>query len=111
LSSLLLPIRSIANDLIQVMETSDIPAGAVNLISGNPAEMIQTLAAHEDLDGIWVFGTEEEVCQAKRLSTSNLKRVWSNEGQVVDWYSPAAQGREWLRQASQSKNIWIPFGE
>ena len=101
----------IANDLIQVMETSDIPAGAVNLISGNPVEMIQTLAAHEDLDGIWVFGTEEEVCQAKRLSTSNLKRVWSNEGQVVDWYSPAAQGREWLRQASQSKNIWIPFGE
>ncbi len=101
----------IANDLIQVMETSDIPAGAVNLISGNPAEMIETLAAHEDLDGIWVFGTEEVVCQAKRLSTSNLKRVWSNEGQVVDWYSPAAQGREWLRQASQSKNIWIPFGE
>ncbi|MGA1560022.1 MAG: aldehyde dehydrogenase family protein, partial [bacterium] len=101
----------IANDLIQVMETSDIPAGAVNLISGNPAEMIQTLAAHEDLDGIWVFGTEEEVRQAKRLSTSNLKRVWGNEGQVVDWHSPLAQGREWLRQASQSKNIWIPFGE
>jgi aldehyde dehydrogenase (NAD+) len=101
----------IANDLIQVMETSDIPAGAVNLISGNPAEMIQTLAAHENLDGIWVFGTEEEVRQAKRLSTSNLKRVWGNEGQVVDWHSPLAQGREWLRQASQSKNIWIPFGE
>ena len=101
----------IANDLIQVTETSDIPAGAVNLISGNPTELIETLAAHEDLNGIWVFGTEEEVHQAKRLSTSNLKRVWSNEGQVVDWYSSAAQGREWLRQASQSKNIWIPFGE
>jgi aldehyde dehydrogenase (NAD+) len=112
--SIIIPSPSyplVANDLIQVMETSDIPAGAVNLISGNPAEMIETLAAHEDLDGIWVFGTEEEVCQAKRLSTSNLKRVWGNDGQVVDWYSPAAQGREWLRQASQSKNIWIPFGE
>jgi aldehyde dehydrogenase (NAD+) len=101
----------IANDLIQVMETSDIPAGVVNLISGNPTEMIETLAAHEDLEGIWVFGTHSEVIQAKRLSISNLKRVWSNEGQVIDWYSPAAHGKEWLKQASQCKNIWIPFGE
>jgi aldehyde dehydrogenase (NAD+) len=73
--------------------------------------MIETLAAHEDLEGIWVFGTHSEVIQAKRLSISNLKRVWSNEGQVIDWYSPAAHGKEWLKQASQCKNIWIPFGE
>ena len=73
--------------------------------------MIETLAAHEDLDGIWVFGSQGEVSQAKRLSTGNLKRVWSSEGQVVDWYSSTAQGKEWLQQASQSKNIWIPFGE
>ena len=65
--------------------------------------MIETLAAHESG---WNLGFKiEESSQAKRLSTSNLKRVWSNEGQVVDWYSPAAQGREWLRQASEQKHL------
>jgi aldehyde dehydrogenase (NAD+) len=109
----LVPSRAhalVATDLVQVFETSDIPAGAVNVITGDPLTLVAPLAAHEDVQGIWVFGAAEEVTVAKRESVGNLKRVWSSEGQSVDWSLPTAQGREFLRQASQIKNIWMPYG-
>ena len=101
----------VAADLIQVLETSDIPAGVVNVIHGEPIGMVETLARHEEVQGLWVFGTQAEVSLAKRLSVSNLKRIWSSEGQTVDWHSPQSQGRSWLENATQIKNVWIPFGE
>jgi len=37
--------------------------------------------------------------------------VFTNDGKAVDWFSRRAEGRGWLRHATQVKNIWVPYGE
>ncbi|MCF6272900.1 MAG: aldehyde dehydrogenase family protein [Rhodobacteraceae bacterium] len=96
-----------AGDFMQVLETSDIPAGVVNLLTGDHAAMAPTLAAHDDVNALWNFGTDNAELDA--ASAGNLKIMWSA---AADWYNPAsAQGRRYLRHATQVKNIWVPYGE
>ncbi len=99
-------------DLYQVFDTSDLPGGVVNLVAGKPSELGKTLAEHDDIDAIWSFRDEASSTQAKLSSIGNLKQVWTNEGRPIDWFDPAqAEGRWFLRHATQVKNIWVPYGE
>ncbi len=72
----------IAGDLYQLFDTSDLPAGAVNIVTGYAAGLLKTLAEHDDVDAIWCYGDEATVASAKALSIGNLKQVWSNEGRA-----------------------------
>jgi aldehyde dehydrogenase (NAD+) len=101
-----------AVDLYQIFDTSDVPGGVVNIVTGSADELAPILAAHDDVDGIWYFGSAEVSAEIERLSTGNMKRTWVNLGQERDW-SEAGQGsaEEFLEQATQVKNIWIPYGE
>jgi aldehyde dehydrogenase (NAD+) len=102
----------LATDLYQVMETSDIPAGVINIVTGLRDELVPTLAAHDDVDGLWYFGTSQGSEEVERLSTGNMKRTWVNHGQHLDWWNDAETGGEpFLREAIQWKNIWVPYGE
>ncbi len=102
----------IAGDLYQVLETSDLPGGAVNIVTGRPAELMKTLAEHDDVDAIWCFTDEASASAVKLLSAGNLKRVFTNEGRAIDWFdAKQGEGRWFLEQAVQVKNIWIPYGE
>jgi aldehyde dehydrogenase (NAD+) len=102
----------IVGDLTQVFETSDMPAGAINLVTGQPAELLQVLARHDDLDGLWCYGDQALCSSAKLLSAGNLKQVWTNEGREIDFSSRLqAEGRWYLEHAHQVKNIWVPYGE
>jgi aldehyde dehydrogenase (NAD+) len=102
----------ITGDLYQLFDTSDIPAGAINIVSGYVSQLLKTLAEHDDVDAIWCYGDETTVASAKALSTGNLKQVWTNEGRVIDWFDPKiAEGRWFLEHAIQVKNIWVPYGE
>jgi aldehyde dehydrogenase (NAD+) len=102
----------IAGDLYQLLETSDLPAGALNLVTGRSDELLKTLAEHDDVDALWCFRTAASAASAKSLSTGNLKQVFSNEGRSIDWFDVAqAEGRWFLQHAVQVKNIWIPYGE
>ena len=100
-----------ATDFYQVIETSDLPAGALNLVTGPHQNLLPTLAGHLDVDAIWVFGSKAECKQAEELSAANIKRVLVDHGRACDWAAPAAAGQEFLRHAVQVKNIWIPYGE
>ena len=100
-----------ATDFYQVVETSDLPAGALNIVSGPHSGTLPTLAGHLDVDAVWVFGTKKESRIAEELSTANLKRTLVDHGLAQDWLDDSAQGREFLRHAVQVKNIWIPYGE
>ncbi len=109
-----LPSRSAplpATDLYQVLDTSDVPGGVVNLVTGKEDELLPTLAAHDDVDGLWYFGSSEGSAEVEHLSTGNMKRTWVNYGYPRRWMD-GTQGRgpEFLRQATQVKNIWIPYG-
>ena len=102
----------IAGDLYQVFETSDLPDGVVNIVTGRAMELLKTLAEHDDLDAIWCFTDEAGAAAAKSLSVGNLKQVFTNEGRAIDWFdAKQAEGRWYLDHAVQVKNIWIPYGE
>ena len=102
----------IAADLYQLFDTSDLPNGAVNIVTGHASELLKTLAEHDDVDAIWCYGDESTVASAKGLSIGNLKQVWTNEGRHIDWFNPkVAEGRWYLEHATQVKNIWVPYGE
>ena len=99
-------------DLYQVFETSDLPGGVVNIVTGRAAELLKTLAEHDDVDAIWSFTDEAGAAAAKALSAGNLKQVFTNEGRAIDWFdAKQSEGRWFLDHAVQVKNIWVPYGE
>jgi aldehyde dehydrogenase (NAD+) len=101
-----------ATDLYQVLETSDVPDGVINIVTGDARELGRILAAHDDVDGIWYFGDGESGAEVERLSAGNMKRTWVDRGEPRDWLdSRTGAGEEFLEQATQVKNIWIPYGE
>jgi aldehyde dehydrogenase (NAD+) len=102
----------ITGDLYQLFDTSDMPGGAVNIVTGVASQLLKTLAEHDDVDAIWCFTDEAGAAAAKAGSVGNLKQVFTNEGRVIDWFDPKqAEGRRYLEHATQVKNIWVPYGE
>ncbi|HEV7253969.1 MAG TPA: aldehyde dehydrogenase family protein [Mesorhizobium sp.] len=100
----------VATDLHQVIETSDLPSGAVNIVTGRAKELCGVLARHDDLDGLWVAAERQVCADAERESVGNLKRVWTSGGKTLDW---RAQNFEdaFLRRAIEVKNVWVPYGD
>jgi aldehyde dehydrogenase (NAD+) len=102
----------ITGDLYQLFDTSDLPGGALNIVTGYTSQLLKTLAEHDDVDAIWSFGDEASAAAAKAMSVGNLKQVWTNEGRAIDWFNPKlAEGRWFLEHATQVKDIWVPYGE
>ena len=100
------PFPLAATDFYQVLETSDVPAGVVNIVTGSHAELAPTLAKHLDVDAVWSFSSTDLSEQIEKASAGNLKRTWVNNGQAL---TPSA--KEYLAAATEVKNIWIPYGE
>jgi aldehyde dehydrogenase (NAD+) len=102
----------IAGDLYQLFDTSDLPDGAVNMVTGYSSELLKTLAEHDDVDAVWCFSDESSAAAAKSFSVGNLKQVFTNEGRSIDWFDvKQGEGRWFLQHATQVKNIWVPYGE
>ncbi|MCF6195828.1 MAG: aldehyde dehydrogenase family protein [Emcibacter sp.] len=100
-----------AGDFMQVLETSDVPAGAVNIVTGARDVLTEVLAQHDQLDAIWYHGSKEGSQMVEKLSAANLKRTWVNDGRARDWMSTHGEGRRFLREATEVKNIWLPYGD
>ncbi|MCP4999466.1 MAG: aldehyde dehydrogenase family protein [Hyphomicrobiales bacterium] len=102
----------IAADFYQVLETSDVPGGVLNIVTGRTKELAKTLADHDDVDALWAFGDSEVSHMAEACSIGNMKRTFVDNGLATNWYDASvAEGRHFLRNAVQVKNIWIPYGE
>jgi aldehyde dehydrogenase (NAD+) len=102
----------IVTDFYQVLETSDVPGGVINLVTGDPNELGRVLAQHDDVAALWCIGSKELSEKTERDSAGNLKATWVNFGKARDWFDDRqAQGTEYLRRATQIKNIWVPYGE
>ena len=101
-----------ATDFYTVLETSDVPAGVVNIVTGSVIELAKTLASHNDVDALWAFGSPELSTLVEKLSVGNLKRTFVDYGKATNWLDrDAAEGPAYLRRATDVKNIWIPYGE
>jgi aldehyde dehydrogenase (NAD+) len=94
-----------ATDLYQVLDTSDVPAGVINIVTGNRDTLAQVLADHDDVDALWYVGTPDGRRAVEAASITNMKRTWTHLESDF-----AIDDAEALRQAVQIKNIWIPFG-
>ncbi|MEI8178398.1 aldehyde dehydrogenase family protein [Aestuariivirga sp.] len=98
-----------ATDLYQVFDTSDVPGGVVNIVTGERDELAKTLAEHDEVAALWYFGPGVKAVEA--ASAGNLKATWAS-AKPRDWLSRTqGQGSEYLRRAVQVKNIWVPYGE
>ena len=101
-----------ATDCYQVLETSDLPNGVVNIVTGDRDTLSQVLADHDDVDAMWYFGSAEGCKSVELASAGNMKRTWVNYGHPRNWLDPVqGKGEEFLRESTQVKNIWIPYGE
>ncbi|WP_299301005.1 aldehyde dehydrogenase family protein [uncultured Litoreibacter sp.] len=97
------PFPLAATDFIQVLETSDIPGGVVNILTGSHAELASHMAAHMDVDAMWSFSSTDLAQTIETKSASNLKRTLIAP-QIPD-------SKDMLAAATEVKNIWIPYGE
>ena len=103
----------IATELYQVLDTSDVPGGYVNILTAKENELNKTLSQHENIEGIWYFGADSaQRSEIVKNTTSNIKRYWCPEEKHLDWTNTSEEFlNEFLYQSTQVKNIWIPYGE
>jgi len=105
------PFPLAATDLYQVLETSDLPPGVVNIVTGAHADLAMPLATHMDIDAVWSFSSADVSTRIEAGSISNLKRTWVNHARTADWFASSMVGKPALRQATAVKTIWVPYGE
>lgn len=103
------PFPLAATDFSQVLETSDVPAGVVNILTGPHSDVADPMARHMDVDAVWSFSDPAFDAVVEGASASNLKRTWVQNGQAQDWAAPNA--KTFLSHATEIKNIWVPYGE
>ena len=97
-----------ATDFYQVLDTSDLPGGVVNIVTGSHAELAKPLAGHRDVDAVWSFSSQPVSGLIEKESAGNIKRTWVNNGLGRDWMGPQGEGRAFLRAATEVKTIWVP---
>ena len=102
--------------LTEVLATSDVPDGVVNVITGRKTELVPVLAAHVDVDAIDVWGVPAELRRDTELAAADsVKRVARRpKGQTdarFDWLNDrAAERPEWIAAYLEMKTVWHPIG-
>jgi len=100
-----------ATDLYQVLDTSDLPGGVINIVTGQRDVLTKTMVDHQDVDSMWYFGTAEGAYHVEKLSAKNMKRTFCDYGIARDWFDKhQGEGHEFLHEAVEVKNVWIPMG-
>ena len=88
------------------------PAGVINIVTGPRDTLAKVLAEHDDVDCVWYFGPREGGKIVEEASAGNMKRTWTSYTRPRDWLDARqGEGQEFLREATQVKNIWVPTGE
>ena len=95
----------------EVLNSSDLPGGVVNIVTGAHQELAKPLAGHLDVDAVWSFSSTPLSAMIEAEAAGNIKRSWVNHGRSRDWFGAAGEGREFLRHATEVKTIWVPYGE
>ena len=102
--------------LTEVLATSDVPGGVVNVLTGLKKELVPVLASHEDVDAIDVWGVDEDARTATELAAvENVKRIARRPAGVTDarfdWLDDrAAERPEWIAAYLEMKTVWHPIG-
>ncbi|WP_329455989.1 aldehyde dehydrogenase family protein [Streptomyces sp. NBC_01497] len=98
-----------ALSLAEVLATSDVPGGVVNVLSGRTAEIAAPLAAHQDVNGIDLTGADAALAKDLEIAAAdNLKRVLRPAGTAADW--TADPGTRRMTAFLETKTVWHPTG-
>ncbi|MEY8838097.1 aldehyde dehydrogenase family protein, partial [Cribrihabitans sp. XS_ASV171] len=103
------PYPLAATDFVKILETSDVPAGVVNILTGSHADLPKPLASHLGVDAVWSFSSTDLSAEIEAASAGNLKRTWVNNATALDW--KADHTRRFLLESTEIKNVWVPYGE
>ena len=100
--------------LAEVLATSDVPAGVVNVLTGLRRELLPSLAAHMDVNGLDLYGAEaDNVAMLEEAAVENLKRVVPpprDPARNGDWLSDRAQSPYLIGNFVEIKTVWHPIG-
>ncbi|MEL6464136.1 MAG: aldehyde dehydrogenase family protein [Pseudomonadota bacterium] len=105
------PFPLAATDFYQVLETSDVPAGVVSILTGDHADLAPHMAKHLNVDALWCFSGNDLSTTIEHEASGNLKRTWVNYGKARDWTGKEGEGKPFLQAATEVKTIWVPYGE
>jgi len=105
------PFPLSATDFYQILDTSDVPPGVVNILTGSHTELAPHMGKHLNIDAVWSFSGSDLSATIEREAAGNLKRTWVNNGHARDWHGSEGEGRSFLQAASEVKTIWVPYGE
>ena len=96
-----------------MLDTSDVPGGVINIVTGVRDELAPVLAAHDDVDGLWYFGTAAGIDRGRAAVGGQHEADLGGlrPGPRLDRPATMGEGEEFLEQATQVKNIWVPYGE
>lgn len=102
------PLCAIA--LAEVLATSDVPGGVVNLLTGSPAEVAPWLASHMDVNAIDLSGVtdQEQATELQVAAADNLKRVMRPDAEELNWDADPGTGR--MTAFLETKTVWHPIG-
>ncbi|SDG50935.1 aldehyde dehydrogenase family protein [Alloyangia pacifica] len=104
------PFPLAATDFYQVLDTSDLPGGVVNILTGPHEDLAPALASHMDVEAVWSFSSSDLSKAIEKGAAGNLKRSWVNDGKARDWSSAAGEGELFLEAATEVQTVWIPWG-
>ena len=96
-----------ALEFAQILETSDVPGGVVNILTGNHAELAPALASHMDIAAVWSFSGADLATVIEMGAARTLTRTWIGGGR--DWLS-GGNDQEFLEAATEVKTVWVPYG-
>jgi acyl-CoA reductase-like NAD-dependent aldehyde dehydrogenase len=102
--------------LAEVLATSDVPGGVVNVLTGRKAELVPVLAAHNDVDALDTWGVPDDMrTEVETLAADDIKRLLRRPTTVAearfDWLDDAAAERpEWIAAFLEMKTVWHPIG-
>ena len=95
----------------EILATSDLPGGVVNLLAGNRAELVSHVASHMDINAIVDASADMEIgAQLQSGMAVNLKRYFPRPLAVEDWFTAKAEDPYWILHTVEMKTAWHPIG-
>jgi acyl-CoA reductase-like NAD-dependent aldehyde dehydrogenase len=100
----------------EVLATSDVPGGVVNILTGRKRELVPVLAGHVDVDALDTWGVPDELrLETEQLAADDIKRLSRRPSTVsearFDWLDDrAAERPEWIAVFLEMKTVWHPIG-
>ncbi|XP_007531374.1 aldehyde dehydrogenase family 16 member A1 isoform X1 [Erinaceus europaeus] len=102
-----IPALEVCQDMASLL-----PAGVVNVVTGDRDHLTRCLALHQDIQALWYFGSAQGSQFVEWASAGNLKPVWVNRGHQRAWDQEAeGAGPELGLWAARTKALWLPMGD